>query len=145
MNKLTIAIYCLCIFILSRWKGWAPKRNCTIECELGRIWTLTDAFKKLTGEQTHVLFVRINPDNYDGLSNVSLDNRIQFISDRINWLLQMEDDELEQFYSSIPYIGHYFYHSKCHFQIKAATKSEYIFSENLRNTPWTLRKSYIYK
>ena len=102
-------------------KGGHP--NEIVECELGRIWTLTDAFKKLMGEQTYVFFVRLNPDEYDGLLNVSLDDRIQLVSDRINWLLEMEDDELAQFDSSIPYVGYYFYHSKCHFQIEGAKRS----------------------
>jgi len=100
-------------------KGGHP--NEIIECELGRIWTLTDAFKKLMGEQTQVFFIRINPDEFDG-GIVSLDERVEIVSDRIQWLLEMEDDELEQFDKSIPHIGYYFYHSKCHFQIEAAKK-----------------------
>ena len=102
--------------------GYSP------ECDLGWVMDMNAALITLyrdhaynDGKVPHLVVVRFNPDECDE-SNVSLDDRISVVADRVNYYLTVDTSELGS--SLLPLLEYHYYHSKCHGHITWARRNE---------------------
>ena len=73
-------------------------------------------YQKLTGEEEiPIWFLRFNPDEYDK-GKISLDERIEVLSKRINELLELD---VTGICPLRPIVEYYYYHTKGEHHIKA--------------------------
>ena len=96
--------------------GGHGTHNYTPNCDFGWIMDMVVALNKLysDGDWNHqrvpyVHVFRFNPDEYD-CGKVSLESRLDFLSDRINKVLHMKIDPVMALVPSVEYM---YYHSKC--------------------------------
>lgn len=92
----------------------------TTSCELAKVSDQSIAYKKQYGEDTRVFMLRYNPDAFDGFK-ITYNDRIQVLADKINELMVADMSKYESYR---PYVGYYFYHSKCRFHIEAAMEEK---------------------
>ena len=89
-------------------------------CELAKVWDQTEAVKRLLGEATVVLFIRINPDQFDG-ARVGWPERAAEFGRQVRDFLA---SDLSGFNAHHPHLRYMFYHSNSGHQIEAARAQE---------------------
>jgi len=79
-------------------------------CEVSRMTALTNVFQRedMFGANCHVYFIRFNPEVKNDARDVSLDDRVAALAQRINMLLQSPPPP-----SGAPTVEYMFYAKKC--------------------------------
>lgn len=85
-----------------------------IECELAKLCDQTSAIKKLNGSESVVWTIRVNP-TLSAKDTTPLEDRMKRVADRVNWLLQLDLNELKRDFGKrvhLPIVEYHYYRRK---------------------------------